>query len=125
MAEKNILAFFKSPEQAEEALTRLKTLRIADASIDRFDGYDGDGSDHIHNPLTSGFPGGLGYLTLGGDFIDRNAGILSAASVSASGMSSGGPDNQVTGRDILLTVVIEEQDYEQAMQIVRNAGALL
>ncbi|CAM4302783.1 hypothetical protein L1N85_19070 [Paenibacillus alkaliterrae] len=124
MVEKNILAFFKSPEQAEEALTQLKSLRIIDTSINRFDGYTGDGSDHIENPLTSDFPG-LGYLTLGGDFIDRNAGILSAASVSASGMSSGGADNQVTGRDILLTVVVEEEDHEQAMQVVRNAGALI
>lgn len=124
MAEKNILAFFKSPEQAEEALTQLKSLRIVDTSIDRFDGYAGDGIDSITNPLTSDFPG-LGYLTLGGDFLDRNAGILSAASVSASGMSSGGPENQVTGRDILLTVVVEEEDHEQAMRIVRDAGALI
>ncbi|WP_029192527.1 hypothetical protein [Paenibacillus harenae] len=124
MAEKNILAFFNSPDQADKALSQLKSLRIADTSLTRFDGYIGNGSDHIMNPITSDFPD-LGYLTLGGDFDDRNAGILAAASVSASGMSSGGPDNKVTGRDILLTVVVEEEDHEQAMQIVRSCGAMV
>lgn len=124
MAEKNILAYFKSPEQAKEALEQIKSLKLVDSSIDRLDGYPGDGSDHIENPITSDFPG-LGYLTLGGDFSDLDAGILAATSVSASGMSSGGQDNEVTGRDILLTVVIEEEDFDQAMAIVQKAGALV
>ncbi|WP_419872619.1 hypothetical protein [Candidatus Pristimantibacillus sp. PTI5] len=123
MAEKNILAYFKSPEQAEKALEQIKTLKLADSSIDRFDGYPGDGLDHIENPVTSDFPS-LGSLTLGGDFLP-NAGILAAASVSASGMSSGGEANEITGRDILLTVVIEEEDFEKAMAIVQNEGALV
>ncbi|GGG13174.1 hypothetical protein [Paenibacillus abyssi] len=124
MAEKNILAFFNSPEQAEQALSIMKNLSLVDSSIDRFDGYPGEGSDHIQNPITGNFQG-LGYLTLGGDFPDRDEGILAAASVSASGMSSGGSDNETTGKDILLTVVVEEKDFEQAMQIVRDAGALV
>jgi hypothetical protein len=124
MAEKNILAFFNSPEQAEKALSELKKLALTDSSIDSVDGYPGDGSDRIMNPITGNVPG-LGYLTLGGDFDSRDAGILAAASVSASGMSSGGPDNEVTGRNIVLTAVVEEQDFEQAVQIVRSCGALV
>lgn len=124
MAEKSILAYFHSPEEAEQALQQMKQLRLVDSSIDRIDGYPGSGIDHIDNPITSDFPS-LGYLTLGGDFDDRNAGILAAASVSASGMSSGGRENRVTGRDILLTIVIEEEDYERAMQIVQDADALV
>jgi hypothetical protein len=122
MAEKSILAYFHSPEQAELALQQMKQLRLVDSSIDRIDGYPGNGIDHMDNPITSDFPG-LGYLTLGGDFDDRNAGILAAASVSASGMSSGGRENRVTGRDILLTIVIEEEDYERAIRIVQDADA--
>ena len=101
MTERSILAYFNSPDQAEEALNKLKSIRIIESSIDRFDGYPGDGIDHIDNPITSDFPG-LGYLTLGGEFSERDAAILAAASVSASGMSSGGLENRVTGRDIFI-----------------------
>ncbi|GGD63977.1 hypothetical protein [Paenibacillus nasutitermitis] len=123
MAERSILAYFKSPDQAEEALSQIKSLKVADSAVDRIDGYPGEGIDHIENPITGDFPG-LGYLTLGGDFEDRDAGILAATSVSASGYSSGSPENRVTGYDILLTVVIDEADYEKALKIVQDAGAL-
>ncbi|HEY2493675.1 MAG TPA: hypothetical protein VGI33_12305 [Paenibacillus sp.] len=34
--EKNILAYFKSPEQADSVARKLQSLRIVDMSIDRF-----------------------------------------------------------------------------------------
>lgn len=124
MAEKNIIAFFKRPDEAERALKQIEANGgVVDSSIDNVDGYPGDGVDESFNPLTGDFPG-LGFLTLGGDF-QKDAGVLAATSVSASGMSAGGPDNKVTGRNICLTVVIDEQNYEQAMQIVEQAGALV
>lgn len=123
MAEKSILAYFKSPEHAEKALKQLQALSIADGSIERIDGYPGDGINHSGNPVTSSIPG-LGYLTLGEDVGEPDAGILSAANVSASGYSSGEPENRVTGYDILLTVVIEEKDYDKALKIVQSSGAL-
>lgn len=124
MADKNILAFFNSPEQAKEALEQLKGLNLIDTSINRISAYIGSGSDHVLNPITGNIPS-LGYLTLGGDFYDREAGILAAASVSASGMSAGSPDNTVTGKDTLLTIVVDEADFEQALKTVREAGALV
>ncbi|MGF7046078.1 hypothetical protein J2T13_000540 [Paenibacillus sp. DS2015] len=36
MVEKNILAYFKSPEQADSVSRKLQSLRIIDMSIDRF-----------------------------------------------------------------------------------------
>ncbi len=126
MAERTVMAYFNTPEQAEQALEKLKSLRLADYAIDRFDGYAGTGINHldkIENPITGNFPG-LGYLTLGGDFDSHEASVLASASVSASGYSSGGPDNRVTGRDILLTAIVEEVDYEKALTIVQDAGAL-
>ena len=66
----------------------------------------------------------MGDLTLGGQMTTPGAAILAATSVSASGYSSGGPDNRVSGRDILLTAIVEEQDFDRAQQIVREAGAL-
>jgi len=123
MTERSILAYFNTPDQAERALEQLKTLKLVDSRIERFDGMPGEGVDQIMNPITSNF-GSLGDLTSAGQFVSSGSGILAAANVSASGYSSGGPGNQVTGRDILLTAVIEEQDFEQAQQIVQDAGAL-
>lgn len=126
MTERTIMAYFNTPEQAEQAVEKLKSLRLAEYAIDRFDGFPGTGINHldkIENPITGDFPG-LGYLTLGGDFDTHEASVLASASVSASGYSSGGPDNRVTGRDILLTAIVEEDDYDKAMTIVQDAGAL-
>jgi len=123
MAEKALLAYFNTPDQAQKALEELKKLRLIEAKIDRFDGMPGDGVERIMSPLNGDF-GSLGELTLDGEFENRSAGILSSSSVSASGYSSGGPDNRVTGRDILLTAIVGEQDYEKAQEIVRRAGAL-
>jgi len=121
MAEKNILAFFKSPEEAKRALEEMSSLSIVDSSVRRVDGYPGEGAA-VDNPITGDIPS-LGSMTLSGDFDDRNAGVLAAASVSASGMSAGGPDNVVTGRDVLLTIVVEEQDHDRALRIARDNGA--
>lgn len=121
--ERSILAYFNTPDQAERALERLKTLKLVDSRIERFDGMPGEGVQQIMNPINGSF-GSLGDLTLAGDFESTGTGILAAANVSASGYSSGGPDNRVSGRDILLTAIIEEQDFEQAQQIVQECGAL-
>jgi hypothetical protein len=124
MAERNVLAYFKSEEEAKAALEGMARLRIADSSIRRIDRYPGGGMHDIMNPITADFPG-LGFLVHGTDFTNGSAGILAAADVSASGLSSGGPDNRVTGRDVLLTVVVDEQDYEQAVRIAMDAGAVV
>jgi hypothetical protein len=124
LAERNVLAYFKSEEEAKAALERMSGLRIADSSIRRVDRYPGGGMHDIMNPISADFPG-LGYLVYGTDFTNSSAGILAAADVSASGLSSGGPDNRVTGRDVLLTVVVDERDYEQAVRIAMDGGAMV
>lgn len=126
MADRAVLAYFNTPDQAKEALEGLKTLRLSEYGIDRFDGYPGVGTeqlDQFGNTIAGTFRG-LGFLTLGGDFDNPDAAVLAASSVSASGISSGGPDNRVTGRDILLTAIVDEDDYNRAVAICRQAGAL-
>lgn len=123
MAKKNILAYFNTPEQAEGAAAKLRALRAADLSIDRFDSYPGEGVEVRMNPITGDFDG-LGGLTLGGDFSGNNAAILAAADPGASGMSDGG-EGGVTGKDILLTAVVDESIHERALQVVRDAGGLV
>jgi hypothetical protein len=123
MTERAVLAYFNTPEQAQEALRKLRRLNLIDARIERFDGMPGDGVEVVTNPATGNFDS-LGEITLAGEFENKSAGILAAASVSASGFSSGGSDNRVSGRDILLTAIVGEKDYEQAQRIVQEAGAL-
>lgn len=126
MSERTVFAYFNTPDQAKEALEQLRSLKLVDYAIERIDGYPGSGVqslDKLGATISGDFPG-LGALTLGGDFDSPDAGILAASSVSASGYSSGGPENRVSGRDIMLVAIVEEEDYEQADQIVRAAGAL-
>ncbi|MEK0317739.1 hypothetical protein [Cohnella sp. 56] len=126
MAERAVLAYFNTPDQADEALEGLKRLRLSEYEIDRFDGYPGTGMEHLDQlgDTIAGTFRSLGFLTLGGDFDSPDAAALAASSVSASGMSSGGPNNRVTGRDILLTAIVDVDDYDEAVAICRQAGAL-
>lgn len=122
MAEKPIIVYFNTPEQANEALARMKSeFEVIESAIDRFDGYPGEGYDP-NNPITGDIPS-LGSITLNGNF-GRDAGILAAASADASGMSSGGPENRVSGVDIILTAIVQEENGDRAMQIARECGAL-
>ncbi|MBN6187636.1 hypothetical protein JQN58_11975 [Aneurinibacillus sp. BA2021] len=122
MAEKNILAYFKSPEEAEQAAQRLTELGVIDQSIDRFSRYAGQGTEQMLNTLGGRLPS-LASTVMDADITNRGAGILLAADVTASGMSDGGQDD-ITGRDILLTVVVEEAKHEQALRIVEQAGGM-
>lgn len=121
--EKNILAYFKSPEEAEGAAQKLHALRAIDVSIDRFSKNPGDGIDHVENPITGDVPS-LAALSLDADVTNQSAGILLASGPDASGMSDGGQGGP-TGRDILLTAVVDENVHHQAMQVIKEAGGLL
>jgi hypothetical protein len=126
MSERSLFAYFNTPDQAKEAVERMKSLRLVDYAIERIDGYAGAGVqslDMIGGTITGDFPG-LGHLTLGGDFDGPDAGVLAASNVSASGMSSGGEDTLDIGRDIMLVAILEEEDYEQAERIAYDCGAL-
>ncbi|MBB6633105.1 hypothetical protein [Cohnella thailandensis] len=126
MSERTLFAYFNTPDQAKEAVDRMKSLRLIDYAIERIDGFAGTGFqslDRIGGTITGDFPG-LGHLTLGGDFDGPDAGVLAAANVSASGMSSGGYENRETGRDIMLVAIFEEEDYDEAERIAQECGAL-
>ncbi|MCQ6562561.1 hypothetical protein [Paenibacillus mendelii] len=122
MPEKPIIVYFNSPDQANKALEKMKNeFEVIESGIDRFDGYPGEGYNPS-NPLSGDIPS-LGSLTLGGNF-DTDSGILAAASTSASGYSSGGPGNMVSGVDIILTAIVQEENGDRAMEIAHECGAL-
>ena len=122
MGEKNILAYFKSPEEAEGVAKKLNALRAIDVSIDRFSRYPGEGYDPM-NPVT-GKVSSLASITQDAAITNRSAGILAAADPAASGLSHGGQGGP-TGHDILLTAVVDESVHHQALRIVEEAGGLV
>ena len=121
--EKNILAFFKSPEEAQNAAKQLEALGTIDMSIDRFSKYPGAELNSISNPVT-GEISSLASLSLNANIDSRDEGILLAAGPDASGISDGGQE-MISGRDILLTVVVDENVHEQAMKICEQAGGMI
>lgn len=123
MSEKNILAYFKAPEEAEGVARKLQALRVIDLSIDSFSKYPGNAQYSGNNPLTGDIPS-LATMTLNSAIDSRSAGILASADASASGMSHGG-DGGPTGRNILLTVVLDSGSFDQALKIIEEAGGMI
>lgn len=122
MSEKTILAYFHTPDQAKQALEKLKALRLGEYAIERFDGYAGNGAEHsdaARNAI-SGESAGLPKMTPGEGFDTLGA----KPDAGVGGVSYGRPDNRTAGRDILLAATVDEADYEHAMQIVQSEGAL-
>jgi hypothetical protein len=100
--EKGVLAYFRSPEEAEAVSAKLKALKVVDIQIDRISRYVGDPVDETSD----------------------SAGILMAADPSASGISDGGQGGP-TGRDILLTAVVNEQIHDKVLRVVKESGGLV
>lgn len=121
--EKSVLAYFKSIEEAEAVSAKLRALKVVDLQIDRISRYVGDPVDETMNPLTGNFTG-LGGLVMDADETSDSAGVLMAADPSASGMSDGGQGGP-TGRDVLLTAVVDEQIHHKVLRLVTENGGVV
>lgn len=99
MGEKNILAYFKSPEEAEGVQRKLNSLRAIDVSVERF---SRNAEESI--PLD----------------VSNSVGILYGSDPAESGMSHGGQGGP-TGHDILLTAVVDESVHHQALRIIEES----
>lgn len=119
MSERYILAYFKSPEEAEGVSRKLQALRVAELSIDRFSRYGGTSLNSGINPVTGNIAQ-MASMTA----VNAYSGILEAADASASGMSHGG-NGGPTGRDILLTVIVDSESYDQALRLIEEAGGII
>jgi hypothetical protein len=119
MSDRYILAYFKSPEEAEGVARKLRALRVLEISIDRFSRYGGTSFSSGVNPVT-GNVARMDSMTAE----KAHTGILAAADSSASGMSHGG-DGGPTGRNILLTVIMNTESYDQALRLIEELGGLI
>lgn len=131
MAERAILAYFNSPDQAHSIVPKLKALRGTGISVDRVGRDETSGVGMSVNSLDNDFPG-LAYLTLGSvSPPDTNERILLAADADASGLSdqgagfAAGSEQDASRLDTLLTVSVDESAYEQAVRVIQEAGGRL
>ena len=122
MAERSILAYFRTPEQAQQAAAALRNLGVEDLQIDRFSRDPGGSVDQLVNPLT-GNMSSLADMALG-DVSTRDVGVLMAADLGASGMADGTP-SVVSGRDIILAAVVDDSLFEQSRDAIRSVGGLI
>lgn len=122
MSNKNILAYFKSPEDANKAADEIKNL-ASYIKVDRLSKYPLGSADKISNPTTGDIPS-QATLTLGANSGHRDTGILASTDVSASGMSDGG-QSPITGRDVLLAAIVDESVFEQARQLIHKGDGLV
>ena len=118
---RNILASFRTVDEAQKAGQELNALGIEEMQIDRVSLYPGYNLNPYSNPITAHF-GSLTDLTLGSGFSNKSAEILAAADVSAHGLSDGG--DMDIDRNVLLTVVTNETLAEQAEQVIRKYNGI-
>jgi hypothetical protein len=119
LSQKSILAYFRAPEEAEGVSRKLQALRVDEISIDRFSRFGGNGLQSGVNPVTGNLAS-MDSMTA----VSAHSGILSAAHTSGSGMSHGG-DGGPTGRNILLTVIVDSESYDQALTLIEEAGGMV
>jgi len=120
MKERNILAGFRSPDDANKAAEQLRKSGFTTVQVDTVSQYPGDGIDKITNPIAGEVPS-LGSLTLEADFHSgREASVLAAADPSASGMADRNMED--IGRNILLTAVVPEERGDEAAEIIKSFG---
>jgi len=121
--ERNILAGFSTEEAAVKAKQTLQQAGFSTVQVDFIEQFPGSGVDTIVNPAQGRFSS-LGNLVLSGDFSDhRDAGALAAVHPDASGMADRDLDNMDSS--YLLTAVVPENRYEEALNIVRSQGGMV
>lgn len=118
MKYKKILAYFESPELAQKAANRLEGLGIRDLQINNFQEPFDDGAE-ILNPQTAQMENNT-EVTLGLFNTGPDIRALLGADFSASGLSTQG-----TGHDVLVTVVVDNNKRQQALDIIKEAGGTI
>lgn len=111
---RNILASFKTIEDAQKAAQQLQKDGYKELQVDQISMYPGFNLNDLTNPITSNFDS-LTNLTLG-SFTNKDAEVLAAADVSASGMADG--SDMEINQNVLLTVVTDELHAKQAEEII-------
>ncbi|MCF6094653.1 hypothetical protein L1765_11845 [Microaerobacter geothermalis] len=119
MGQRNILASFRTVDQAQRAKEFLVQNGFDIVQIDNISPYPGEGTDQFMNPITGKIES-LVNLTLAGNPDSKNADILIAAAPEASGMADG--SGMEKNQNVLLTVVTDDEHGESAENIIKKYG---
>ena len=117
MSTQTVLASFYSNEEATEAANQCRILGCEVAQVDELRAYTGVIPTKRTYPI-SGNIQSLSSLTLDVVAASRDASVLLAADPAASGLSDG--QDNVTGRNYLLTVICEPGSVDSVVQIIRS-----
>ena len=113
---RNILASFKTIEEAQQAAQELQNNGFNELQVDQISKYAGANLNDFTNPITSRFDS-LTDLTLG-SLVNKDAEILNAVDVSASGLVDGA--HMEINQNVLLTVVTDEAHAKKAEAIINQ-----
>jgi len=116
LSDRTVLASFYSAEEAKQAVQQIKQLGIEVAQIDELHAFAGTMPKRQSFIISGDIPS-LAALTLNTPVSSRDAGVLLAADASASGMTDG--QDNVTGRNYLMTVVCPELKVEQVVSHIK------
>ncbi|CAM3761274.1 hypothetical protein [Alicyclobacillus pomorum] len=119
MRERTILSSFFSESEANRAAQKIREMGVEVAQVDQLHAYGGRVPERRFYAITGDLPS-LAALSLNTDVTSRDTGILLGADPSASGMSDG--QDNVTGRNWLLTVVCPEHQVEDAVRIIKECN---
>ncbi len=123
--EQAILSYFKSPDEAQIASERLTDeLDIEDVQIDRISGgQPGEGIENFMNPITANISSHASLIDAT-DPSGPSVGRLLGGSEVISGMADGSMGETISGRDILLTVIVPSGCVDRALQIITECGGI-
>ncbi|SFL33310.1 hypothetical protein SAMN03159341_105128 [Paenibacillus sp. 1_12] len=106
MAEKSMQAYFHSPAEAQSIISKLNALRVRDMQIKQL------GSNLVSNEA-------MEWSTSAEHNADTE--MVNTASFERESTISNG-DGRL---DTLLTVLIDEMSYEQALRVIRSGGGVV
>ncbi|OYD08309.1 hypothetical protein [Paludifilum halophilum] len=121
MSQKNIIAYFRSEQRAKEAVQQLKRGGFESVDLSRFSLTPGEDVSDLDNPIAEPISS-LATIT-GAHVSSRDAGILVSADVHSSGMADG--SEEWGAEDLSVTVITDEERWEEAESILKQAGGRL
>jgi hypothetical protein len=120
MADKSVIAYFKTRDDAEAAAAKLHAIRALDVSVDSFARYPGEAVVGPVSPVTGNITS-LAALTMDASVDTRETGVLMSADTNASGMSDGGQGG-TSGYNYVLSAVVRPETHHLALRVVEETG---